>query len=125
MSSQSFQPRSKLTAALRGFAGQCPCCGRGALLHRYLKPVERCSHCGEAYGHLRADDAPPWMTIFIVGHIVVPLLLSVEQSYQPPLWLHFALWPTLALALTLLLLPRCKGVILGMLWATGAREAGT
>ncbi|MGQ9368453.1 DUF983 domain-containing protein [Azospirillum sp. A39] len=125
MTSFSVEPRSKMTAVLRGFAGLCPNCGRGRLLHRYLKPVERCGHCGEPYGHLRADDAPPWMTIFIVGHIVVPLLLSVEQSYQPPMWLHFTVWPLLALVLTLLLLPRCKGIILGLLWATGAKEAGT
>ena len=44
--------RSKTTAALRGLMGQCPACGRGRLLRNYLKPVDQCAHCGEAFGHL-------------------------------------------------------------------------
>lgn len=111
---------SRLTAALRGLMGSCPACGRGRLLHRYLKPVEHCESCGEAYGHLRADDAPPWMTILIVGHIVIPALLHVEQTWEPATWIHLTIWPLLTVVLTLLLLPRCKGLILGLLWSTGA-----
>ncbi|MBK3777330.1 DUF983 domain-containing protein [Azospirillum sp. YIM DDC1] len=112
--------RSKTTAALRGLMGNCPACGRGRLLRNYLKPVDHCTHCGEAFGHLRADDAPPWMTILIVGHIVIPAVLSVEQSYEPATWVHLTIWPLLTLLLTGLLLPRCKGVVLGLLWSTGA-----
>lgn len=111
---------SKFLASFRGLIGCCPNCGQGRLLRNFLKPVDRCSACGEAYGHLRADDAPPWMTILIVGHIVIPALLSVEQSYEPPTWVHLAVWPLLTLVLTLLLLPRCKGLVLGLLWSTGA-----
>lgn len=111
---------SKFLASFRGLIGCCPNCGRGRLLRNFLKPVDQCSACGEAYGHLRADDAPPWMTILIVGHIVIPALLSVEQTYEPPTWVHLTIWPSLTLLLTLLLLPRCKGLVLGLLWSTGA-----
>ncbi|PWC32329.1 DUF983 domain-containing protein [Azospirillum sp. TSO35-2] len=111
---------SKFTASLRGLIGACPNCGQGRLLRNFLKPVDHCAVCGEAYGHLRADDAPPWMTILIVGHIVIPSLLAVEQSYEPPTWVHLAVWPLLTLLLTLILLPRCKGLVLGLLWSTGA-----
>ena len=109
--------RSTLSAVVKGGRGLCPNCGKTRLLHHYLKVVDRCPACGEAYGHLRADDAPPWMTILIVGHIVVPIVLIVEQAYQPALWIQFAVWPTVTLALTLALLPRCKGIILAMMWA--------
>lgn len=111
---------SKFTAATRGLAGRCPHCGQGKLLRNYLKPVERCSVCGEPYGHLRADDAPPWLTILVVGHIVIPAVLHVEQTWEWPMWLHMAVWPLLALVLTLILLPRFKGLILGIMWSTGA-----
>ncbi|CAO3422186.1 DUF983 domain-containing protein [Azospirillum doebereinerae] len=111
---------SKFTASLRGLIGRCPNCGEGRLLRNYLKPVDHCAVCGEAYGHLRADDAPPWMTILIVGHVVIPALLHVEQVYEPPTWVHMAIWPLLALVMTLVLLPRCKGAVLGLLWSTGA-----
>ena len=105
---------------VRGALGRCPKCGRGRLFRRYLKVVKQCSKCGEQYGNYRADDAPPWLTILIVGHISVPLILFVEETFQPPPWIEFAVYLPLVLLLTLVLLPRCKGVILAILWKTKA-----
>lgn len=119
----SSAPRPKSQAVARGLRLTCPACGRGRLLTGYLRPAAACPSCGEPLGHLRADDAAPWMTILIVGHIVVPLVLSVEQTWHPALWVHATLWPLVTLGLTLAILPRCKGVVLGLLWATGAGEA--
>lgn len=116
---------SKLTVLTRGLALACPACGQGKLLRGYLKQVDRCACCGTEFGHLRADDAPPWMTVMIAGHIVVPLALTVEQSYSPALWLQVTAWPLVAIGLCLALLPRCKGVVLGLLWSTKAAEADT
>ena len=104
----------------RGALGRCPKCGCGRLFGRYLKVVELCSVCGEHYGHYRADDAPPWLTILLVGHITVPLILIVEENFQPPSWIEFAVYLPLVLFLTLVLLPRCKGVIVAILWRTKA-----
>jgi uncharacterized protein (DUF983 family) len=87
------------------------------LFRRYLKIVDDCSECHEPYGHLRTDDAAPWLTILIVGHLVIPLVLIVEQAFRPPLELMFAIWLPVTAALTLLLLPRCKGVIAALMWA--------
>lgn len=114
--------RGVLHSMLRGVRGRCPCCGEGRLLQRYLKATPACAHCGEGYAHLRADDMPPWLTIMIVGHVVVPLLLLVEQIWEPALWLQMAVWPAVTVALMLLVLPRAKGAVLGLLWATGAGE---
>jgi uncharacterized protein (DUF983 family) len=100
----------------RGALGRCPKCGQGRLFGRYLKVVECCSVCGEPYGHYRADDAPPWLTILLVGHITVPLILFVEETFEPPPWVEFAVYLPSVLLLTLLILPRCKGVILAILW---------
>ena len=87
------------------------------MFRRYLKVVDHCSHCGEALYHHRADDAPPYCTIAIVGHIVVGLVLVVEMAYHPPLWLHAALWLPLTVILALLMLPRVKGIIVALQWA--------
>lgn len=84
--------RSTLAAILRGALGRCPRCERGRLLHSYLKIVDYCSVCGEPYGHFRIDDAAPWLTILIVGHITVPLILICESNFQPPLALAFAMY---------------------------------
>lgn len=111
---------STANAILRGALGRCPRCGQGRILHRYLKVVDKCSGCGEAYGHFRADDAPPWLTILIVGHITVPIILALEQTLQLAMWIELAIYLPLITLLTLVVLPRCKGVILALLWATKA-----
>ncbi len=60
---------------------------------------------------------PAWATILIVGKLVITLFMTVEFTWSPPMWLHWAAWPTVALVLTLLLLPRIKGAVVGMQWA--------
>ncbi len=79
--------------------------------------VETCAHCGEALHHHRADDAPPYFTMLIVGHIVIGLLLTVEMTYHPETWVHMVLWGPVTLLLSLLLLPRIKGALIGVQWA--------
>lgn len=107
-------------AMLRGLRGRCPACGEGRLFARYLKPVPVCAACSEPLGHVRSDDAAPWLTILVVGHIVVPLMLSVERYSQWPEWVAMIFWPLVALALALLVLPRAKGLLLSIIWATRA-----
>lgn len=89
-------------------------------MYHYLKVVDNCSTCGEPYGHFRADDAPPWLTILIVGHITVPIILVLEQSFRLTMWIEFAIYLPLITVLTLAVLPRSKGVILALLWAMKA-----
>lgn len=109
--------RSVWPAMLRGLALRCPSCGRGRMFSRYLKVGDTCAKCGEELHHHRADDAPPYFTIFIVGHIVVPLLMALELAVEPPVWVHLALWLPLTVILSLALLPVVKGAIVGLQWA--------
>jgi uncharacterized protein (DUF983 family) len=111
---------STQNALIRGALGRCPRCGEGRLLQHYLKVVDHCSGCGEPYGHFRADDAAPWLTILIVGHLTVPVILMVEEYVELPLWMALSLYVPTIVLLTLGLLPRCKGVILAQLWRTKA-----
>jgi len=104
-------------AMLRGFLGRCPQCGRGRLFRAFLKVEDQCSKCGEALHHQRADDAPAYFVILIVGHIVVPLELTVEFSLHPPYWVHLVLWLPVTLALALGLIQPIKGAIIGLQWA--------
>ena len=109
---------SKKQCMLNGLMQRCPRCGEGHLFRRYLKPVESCAACGEALGHIRADDFPPYLTILVVGHIVVPLVLISGRAGMSSV-AQFALWMPLTLGLTLLLLPRLKGAIIGLMWSMG------
>ena len=106
-----------MTALLRGLGRRCPGCGEKPAFRNYLKQVTVCEGCGAALGEISADDIPPYVTIFIVGHIIVPLILVVEQVYEPAEWLQMAVWPTLTLLLTLALLPFIKGGVLGVMWS--------
>ncbi|HSI42586.1 MAG TPA: DUF983 domain-containing protein [Xanthobacteraceae bacterium] len=109
--------RSIGTAMKHGFCLRCPSCGEGPLFAGYLRTAERCTSCGEEFWHHRADDAPPYMVITIVGHIVVPLLLAVEVAWHPAEWVHMAVWLPMALVLSLVLLPPVKGALVGYQWA--------
>jgi len=110
-------PRPVFDSILRGLMLRCPACGQGRLFRRYLKVADQCPSCGEALHHHRADDAPPYFTIVIIGHIVVGLVLAVEMAYRPPLWLHAALWLPLTVILALIVLPLIKGALVGLQWA--------
>ena len=107
---------SKKLCMLRGMRERCPNCGRGALFQSYLKPVSHCAACGAALGNIRADDFPPWMTIILVGHLLIPFVLAANML-DVSIALQLAFWLPVTLSLTLLLLPRCKGVAIGLMWS--------
>jgi len=109
--------RDLWTAVRRGLMCRCPACGEGRLFTSYLKVAPSCERCGEELHHHRADDAPPYLTIMVVGHVIVPMLMWLELAYEPALWIHFVLWLPLTLAMSLLLLPPLKGVVVGYQWA--------
>ncbi len=100
-----------------GWRQRCPACGQGRLYSKYLKVVDQCDQCGQALHHHRADDAPPYFTMLIVGHVIVGLVLKVEMTYHPELLVHLLLWGPSTLLLSLFLLPRIKGALIGIQWA--------
>lgn len=110
-------PRPWKKAMWRGFGKQCPCCGERRLFSGYLTVKPSCTACGTDLSQQRADDAPPYFTIVIVGHIIVPGLLLTEKLWHPVLWLQLSFWLVATLALTLWLLPKVKGAVIGMQWA--------
>lgn len=109
--------RSWKQAVWRGIHKKCPQCGQGALFTGYSKVTDNCSHCGlDLSGH-EANDAPPYVTILLVGHIVIPLTLVVKQLFDPPLWGQFTIWLPTVVVLFVVILPMAKGAIIGLQWA--------
>lgn len=111
------QKRKISTALWRGAWGVCPQCNQGRLFSKYLKTHTHCLHCNLYLAGHKADDAPPYFTIFIVGHIIVPLALIIERLYVPPLYLHVFTFSVLAIILSLITLPIVKGAIVALQWA--------
>lgn len=105
----------------RGFRKRCPNCGRGAVVSGFLRPNAACGHCGEGYAHIRTDDLAPWISIMALGHLILPAMISVERLWHPPLWLHALIWLPLTAELVVVLLPRAKGLALGLMWGLNLR----
>lgn len=104
-------------AIRRGIGRRCPQCGRGKLFDGYLKINPTCAVCGlDISGH-RADDAPPYITIILVGHILIPIALAVQEAFSPPMWMQFAFWLPAVSASALAILPSAKGAMIGLQWA--------
>lgn len=115
-SSNAPEPRNWRLAIKRGFFCSCPRCGKGKLFRAFLKPVDACESCGADLHHQRADDLPPYITISIVGHIVVGCIVLAEKYGDWPTWAHMALWPALTVILSLLIMQPVKGAVIGLQW---------
>jgi uncharacterized protein (DUF983 family) len=110
--------RDVITAVRRGFLGRCPQCGEGRMFRAYLKVVDTCPACGEDLSHQRADDAPAYLTMFVVGHFIVSGIIAAEAFVPDAPLLPLALgWSSLAALSSLWLLPRIKGALVGYQWA--------
>jgi uncharacterized protein (DUF983 family) len=109
----------------RGWKQTCPCCGTGRVYASYLKVNDSCPSCSEELHHQRADDAPPYFTMSIVAHIVVFGILYLEQNYTLDLWLQLAIWLPTTVLLSLWLLPRVKGALIGYQWANRMHGFGS
>jgi uncharacterized protein (DUF983 family) len=109
-----------LESLTRGFRRRCPRCGEGKMFSGYLTVPESCPACGLAFEPLRADDAPAYFTIFIVGHVIVTGLLMLQKFEHPETWVQTVIWIPLTVVLTLGLLPFVKGAVMGAIYASHA-----
>jgi uncharacterized protein (DUF983 family) len=105
------------TSLMRGWRQRCPCCGAGPLYKGYLRVRHQCPVCGEALHHQRADDGPAYLTVLIVGHVMAPLLFWAFLAFRPDPMVLASVFAVGSVALSLYLLPRLKGLIVGLQWA--------
>jgi uncharacterized protein (DUF983 family) len=109
-------PMPPLATALgRGFLCRCPSCGKTHLFNGYLTVVRACANCAAPLGAARADDAPPYFTILVVGHIVIPLMLWVQMAADPSTLLLMLVFVPLTIVLVLGLLRPIKGATVGLM----------
>jgi len=101
----------------RGMLNTCPACGSGKLFKSFLKPVDNCAACGEAMHHHRSDDLPPYLTIVVIGHLIIGGYMATDLVWPMPLWLTFAIWTPITLLATLLIIQPIKGGVIGLQWA--------
>jgi uncharacterized protein (DUF983 family) len=108
--------------ALRGLACRCPRCGKGKLYAGFLTLRPSCEACGLDYAFMDSGDGPAVFVIMIAGAIVVTAALITEVKYQPPFWVHAALWLPLTLAVTLWPLRAIKSLLIALQFHHKAAE---
>lgn len=98
----------------RGLAGRCPRCGEGHLFQGFLSLRARCEKCGLDYSFADSGDGPAVFVILIGGFIVVFAAMVTEIVYQPPYWVHAALWLPLIVIVTIAPLRLIKGLLIAL-----------
>ena len=107
----------------RGMRLRCPRCGIGKLFRAYLKPVDICAHCGQPWGHLRADLAPAWAAMTLASHIAVAVWHFGFWHSELPNWQLISGLSALVVVVSLLLLPPMKGLFLAIIWSKGTTDS--
>ncbi len=104
---------------VRGGAGRCPVCGQGRLYVGYLRVVARCASCAAPLGLVRADDAPPYFTIFVTAHLIIGAVVVTDERTNLPIWAMIAFFVPLTVMIAMLLLRPVKGATVGVMLKLG------
>ena len=105
-----------------GLAGRCPRCGQGALFAGFLTLSKGCSVCGLDFDFAAPGDGPAVLVTLPAGILIVALALFVELTYEPPMWVHLAIFLPLTLGVCLALLRPMKGVLVALQYRHRAEE---
>lgn len=112
------------TALRRGMAARCPVCGKAPLFAGWLRVRTCCAVCAAPLGRIRADDAPPYFTVFIVAHIIIGALVAFEREVVLSVAAELLIFLPATLALTLLLIRPVKGATVGAMMKLGFMKSG-
>jgi len=95
------------------FLGRCPACGKGKLFSGLLTMASHCPTCGLHILAREQGDGPAFFGIVIVGALATIGAALTEILYEPPYWLHAAIWIPFIIVGALVVLRFAKA---GMLW---------
>ncbi|WP_294532026.1 DUF983 domain-containing protein [uncultured Rhodoblastus sp.] len=102
--------------------GKCPRCGDGKLFDGFLTLAPACDRCGLDYGFADSADGPAVFVILLAGFLVLGLALWVELAYEPPFWVHLAIFLPLTVIVCLGLLRPLKSFMVALQYHHKAEE---
>ena len=105
----------------RGIIGRCPRCGQAPIFDGYLKVYTSCLHCAAPLGDMPADDAPPYIAMLVVLHVLaIFLVLFYRGDFHPGLC-HVVL-ACHARRFCMVALRMAKGAVIGILLKLGMKR---
>lgn len=109
--------RSVMQAARRGWANRCPACGQVPLFDRWMQPHDDCPACHEGHAYAAISNAVPVLAAPIA--IACGCLVGFVTLCFFPLHVLAAtlLGEAAALVTVFHILPRAKGLLIGIAWA--------
>jgi uncharacterized protein (DUF983 family) len=91
--------------------GRCPVCGQGKLFKSYLKVADTCTACGTNFKAAETGDGPVVFVLLIAGFVACTGLLVSVVAWNWTVEQMLIVWPTVALVLSLILMPVLKGLM--------------
>lgn len=101
----------------RGLSEHCPACGTGRIFGKYLKVQPHCEACGHELARYPADDGPAYLTILLIGHLIVGPALFFPVVWETSPLISLPIILSALTLVTLVALPRIKGAWIGMMYA--------
>lgn len=96
------------------FRGRCPRCGNGRLYRGLLAVADGCQACGLPLKRHEQGDGPAFFAILIIGTLAGTGAAITEIKFEPPFWLHAAIWPPFVLIGSILALRWLKGALIAV-----------
>ena len=106
----------------RGIIGRCPRCGKAPIFDGYLRVHASCLNCTAPLGDMPADDAPPYIAMLAVLHVLALfVVLFYRGVFQPGILLSTFLLVVLAV-ICMVALRMAKGAVIGILLKLGMKR---
>jgi uncharacterized protein (DUF983 family) len=105
-----------------GLLGLCPRCGQSTAFSRFIDLRARCEQCGLDYGFADAGDGPAVFVCLIGGFLVLGAALWTEITYEPPFWVHLAIFLPMTVIVCLGLLRPAKGLLVALQFRNKAEQ---
>ena len=114
-----YAPQSPYDTGLKGL---CPRCGQGHLFKGFINIAPKCDVCDMEFDFADAGDGPAVFVILIAGFIVLGAALYVEIKYEPPMWVHMAIFLPMVLVVVLGMLRPLKGLLVALQYRNKAEQ---
>jgi len=106
----------------RGLLGRCPHCAKAPIFDGYLKVHKVCTNCAAPLGDMPADDAPPYIAMLAVLHVLALFVVLFYKGYYHPGLVMAGFLLVLLALVCMVALRMAKGMVIGILLKLGLKR---